>query len=218
MFAAPLCLALGLTVTQAGSDLTVPTGLPAPQSRAKWVGAVADLLARPDRPQNRRSEAAAMLQSTLTGKMGLHQGWFHPGNSRLGWKWLADRRDADGDGRITPEEFDGPADVFSRLDRDEDGALTADDFDWWSKKALAKKAGKKDKGKKDQPKKAGSRPSLPTLLAGMFTDEIGSPYEGPRVGTPAPRFTLPTHDGKSIVSLEEHLGGKPVVLIFGSFT
>lgn len=218
MFAATLCLAFGLTVSQAVSDLTVPTGLPAPQSRAKWVAAVAELLARPDLPQNRRSEAAAMLQSTLTGKMGLHQGWFHPGSSRLDWKWLAGRRDADGDGRITTEEFQGPAEVFSRLDRDEDGALTADDFDWWSKKALTKKTGTKDRAKKDQPKKAGSRPTLPTLLAGMFTDEIGSPYEGPRVGTLAPRFTLPTHDGKSIVSLDERLGRKPVVLIFGSFT
>jgi hypothetical protein len=57
-------------------------------------------------------------------------GWFHPGQSRYGWDWLAARYDIDHDGTITREEFKGPAELFDRLDRDGDGVLTAEDFDW----------------------------------------------------------------------------------------
>ena len=57
-------------------------------------------------------------------------GWFHPGQSRYDWNWLAAKYDADHDGTITREEFKGPADLFDRLDRDGDGVLTAEDFDW----------------------------------------------------------------------------------------
>lgn len=41
----------------------------------------------------------------------------------------------------------------------------------------------------------------------------------PKVGTQAPRFTLPLKEGTGKVALDDLLGqGKPVVLIFGSFT
>jgi Ca2+-binding EF-hand superfamily protein len=59
-------------------------------------------------------------------------GWFHPGQSRYGWDWLAARYDTDHDGTITREEFKGPAELFDRLDRNGDGVLTAEDFDWSS--------------------------------------------------------------------------------------
>lgn len=39
------------------------------------------------------------------------------------------------------------------------------------------------------------------------------PAPGNRVGDPAPDFTLPDHDGQS-VHLADHLGAKPVVLVF----
>ena len=38
------------------------------------------------------------------------------------------REDADGDGRVTREEFKGPQPMFQRLDRTGDGVLTAEDF------------------------------------------------------------------------------------------
>lgn len=76
-------------------------------------------------------EIVAMARAVLTGSnMGPGDGWFRPSQSRYDWRWLADRIDADKDGRITREEFkDDPA-LFSRLDRDRDGAIRADDFDW----------------------------------------------------------------------------------------
>jgi hypothetical protein len=63
-------------------------------------------------------------------KMGPGEGWFHPGQSRYGWNWMAARFDVDKNGRITREEFQGPGELFERLDRDGDGVLTAADFDW----------------------------------------------------------------------------------------
>jgi hypothetical protein len=77
------------------------------------------------------AEAARMLTAILQGShMGPGEGWFGPGQGRYGWKWLAARCDANHDGKITREEFKGPADLFERLDRDHNGVLTADDFDW----------------------------------------------------------------------------------------
>ena len=40
---------------------------------------------------------------------------------------------------------------------------------------------------------------------------------GPEVGKPAPAFKLKSQDGKSEVELEK-LKGKPVLLVFGSYT
>ena len=43
--------------------------------------------------------------------------------------------------------------------------------------------------------------------------------EGPlKVGDRAPDITMVALDGASPVRLEEHMGGKPLVIIFGSYT
>ncbi|GAC1322034.1 MAG: hypothetical protein NVSMB14_16920 [Isosphaeraceae bacterium] len=76
-------------------------------------------------------EGVEMLWAIVRGSdMGPNDGWFHPGQSRYSWKWLADRFDKNGDGAIELKEFQGPSDLFDRLDRDRDGAITADDLDW----------------------------------------------------------------------------------------
>jgi hypothetical protein len=67
-------------------------------------------------------------------------------------------------------------------------------------------------------RKGSDDPSPQMLLKGLFAGELGSPFEGPRVGQAAPLFTLPTHDGSRKIALADHLGKKPIVLIFGSFT
>jgi hypothetical protein len=56
------------------------------------------------------------------------------------------------------------------------------------------------------------------LLKGLYSGEIGSLHEGPKVGEIAPDFTLATHDGTRKVTLSEYRGLKPVALVFGSFT
>jgi hypothetical protein len=74
-------------------------------------------------------------------EMGPGEGWFHPGQSRYGWDWLADRYEVDKSGRITREKFRGPGELFDRLDRDRDGVLTVDDFDWSDRSPFLRQTG-----------------------------------------------------------------------------
>jgi hypothetical protein len=60
-------------------------------------------------------------------------------------------------------------------------------------------------------------PSPLVVIKGLLMGELGSPFEGPGLGERAPAFTLRTPDGSRDISLSQ-LRGKPVVLIFGSFT
>jgi hypothetical protein len=64
---------------------------------------------------------------------------------------------------------------------------------------------------------ASQEPSPLVLFTGLCSGELGSPFEGPAVNQAAPDFTLKTEDGQKQVTLSE-LRGKPVVLVFGSFT
>jgi Ca2+-binding EF-hand superfamily protein len=218
-----------------------------------------DAAAPPPRP--RLPEAARMfLDIALDRPMGPTSGWFGPSQSAFGWRWLAERFDADGNGAITPKEFRGPKSLFLRLDRDGDGRLTRADFDWSPRSPLAqrerladmlfRRADRNQNGRVSAeewqqmfeaasggkgsltpedlrrmlfpppapPSPADRGPSRLTLLRGLFNGEIGSLYEGPAVGDPAPPFTLRTYDGKRTVSLSDFKDKKPVVLIFGSFT
>jgi hypothetical protein len=272
--AALLVFLLSMSQATAGERPPVATDAP-PQHERRWLEAVTYYLATTatdkmswlDRVKMQRPESAEMIEMIMKGKMGPGMGWFHPGKSRFGWNWLAGRFDADKDGKITREEFRGPARLFDRLDRDQDGILTKDDFDWSSRSMYAQKSfqvkywfrlldgnsngrvTKKEweaafsraaRGKdhitpddlyrllfppppqpniaKTKDAKAADEPSPLVLLKGLFEGELGSPYEGPRVGHLAPLFTLPTHVGSSKVSLADHVGKKPIVLIFGSFT
>ena len=72
---------------------------------------------------------------------------------------------------------------------------------------------------------------LAVAAAGVFTYVIGGPRnvigmlrydqreEGSlKVGDRAPEVALLALDGKTPVKLSEHMGAKPTVLVFGSFT
>lgn len=64
----------------------------------------------------------------------------------------------------------------------------------------------------------GDEPSKESLVRGFFASEIGSHWEGPSLGEKAIDFELTTQDQKASLRLKDHLGEKPVVLIFGNFT
>jgi Ca2+-binding EF-hand superfamily protein len=115
------------------------------------------------------------------------------------------QNDRNSNGRISLEEWQ---DLFDRMSKGK-GYVTADDLrEAFPTQPPARPAGSR----------ASEMPSRAVLLKGLLAGEIGSFHEGPRVGDPAPDFTLKTQDGSRQVQLAEFRGQKPVVLIFGSFT
>ncbi len=50
------------------------------------------------------------------------------GSNETIWEYLQQKYDGDGDGRITPDEYDRKGGQFDRLDRNSDGVLTDEDF------------------------------------------------------------------------------------------
>jgi hypothetical protein len=111
--------------------------------------------------------------------------------------------DADSNGRITPEEL---AALLSRLDQEEIGFLTSDDL----LRDFTRAFDELNSGDEDMP-------TPDEMLSMFFRGELGVWDAGPQLGEVAPDFSLPTHDGGRTVTLSESRG-KPVVLIFGSFT
>jgi hypothetical protein len=111
--------------------------------------------------------------------------------------------DGDGNGKLTEQEWQG---YFKKL-AGAKGYIAAEDL----RAALAAPRGGKDKAK-------GRRVSTAKWLQCLMAGDLGSPFEGPRPGQPAPDFTLSTHDGKKQITLSDFHGKRPVVLIFGSFT
>jgi hypothetical protein len=214
-------------------------------------------------PRFGRPEIVEMFAAIASGShMGPGEGWFHAGQSRYGWQWLAARHGIAPDGSIARKDFRGPTALFDRLDRNRDGVLNAGDFDWSDRSAFLGEQQKsanlfrlfdadsngqisreewdalfmraargKDYLSQDDlrealfppppprmPRQANDGPTPVVLFLGLLEGELGSMWEGPKVGQRAPDFTRPTHDGKRRVRLSEFRGHKPVVLVFGSFT
>jgi AhpC/TSA family/EF hand len=81
-------------------------------------------------PGHYRGEFLRMWDAILSGQPPVAGfGWFGPAQTRYTWDRLK-VLDKNQDGRITPDEFSGPAELFQALDRDGDGAITPDDLDW----------------------------------------------------------------------------------------
>ena len=113
--------------------------------------------------------------------------------------------DQNGNGRITLEEWEQSFEQATRGKK----FLTQDDLADLLYPAVPTKRAKSV---------ASEGPSRATLLKGLFSGEIGSSSEGPRLGQNGPAFSLETHDKARRISLADYRNKKPVVLIFGSFT
>jgi hypothetical protein len=149
------------------------------------------------------------------------------------------RLDRDRDGVITPGDLDWSDRspyvrmaqmvnfLYRKLNKKGDGRLTREEMLQFFEKA----GGGKKHLSADEFRDAllsgisggggfrpGDAPTPAVLVRGLFAGEIGSMNEGPRVGQPAPNFTLKTVDGKETVQLAKLVGSQPVVLVFGNFT
>ncbi len=150
-----------------------------------------------------------------------------------------ERLDRDRDGRLTPADFDWSDrspfmqqwelayDFGRRTDANSDGRISPAEWE-----ALFKKAARgKEYVTADDlrevlfppppPPTKGPPSWVPTravLVRGLLAGELGSPLEGPSVGSAAPDFNLETSDGTRRISLSDYRGKKPVVLVFGNFT
>lgn len=140
-----------------------------------------------------------------------------PDEPRTAWELLRRSHDKNGDGTISRSEYSRGDERFARLDADRDGVLTSSDL---------ASLGVRRRGRSPR------RGSGPPILR----------IQPPKLGEPAPDFTLPLleretkpgapEDGKggeeaapeekaaapTTVSLSHFAGKKPVALIFGSYT
>lgn len=149
--------------------------------------------------------------------------------------WWA-RLDRDGDGQATPGDFDWSAQhpwvqqssvvtrLFRRLNRGGDGRLTRTDLDAFFSRVAQDKEFLTVTDLRDALLTGssgflpGDAPSREVLVRGLFGSEIGSLHEGPRVGQPAPDFTLRSSNGDATHQLGKMIGDKPLVLVLGNFT
>jgi hypothetical protein len=118
-------------------------------------------------------------------------------------RFLSAVLDADSNGRITPEELQN---WLKGADKEQTGFLTADDLLADFNRAMA-----------DLNSGGDDMPGPDKMLTMFFRGELGVWGAGPKQGEDAPDFTLPSHDGKQTITLSKSRG-KPVILIFGSFT
>jgi acetyl esterase/lipase len=78
-----------------------------------------------ERVSRTSSKATTVAQASPAGQAGRPP---PQGGPRITFQQVLAREDANGDSRVTREEFKGPPPLFNRLDRNRDGVLTADDF------------------------------------------------------------------------------------------
>jgi hypothetical protein len=144
-----------------------------------------------------RLESVEMFTAVANGSdMGPGEGWFHAGQSRYGWEWLAARYKVKRGGSVTRQQFQGPDELFDRLDRNHDGALAADDFDWSPSSPYAMQAGLAGQFFRNLDKNSNGKVSreeweaMFATLAGdkgyLTADDLRNALYPPRPATPPP--------------------------------
>ena len=110
------------------------------------------------------------------------------GGSTDVWKFLAEKYDKDGDGKLTKQEYDRSDEKFKGFDKDGDGVLTAEDW-----KASGNRGGRSRGGGN-----SGAAPAKGDVAPEFALTTVG--------------------DKSTTVKLSSFAGEKPVALIFGSCT
>jgi hypothetical protein len=171
----------------------------------------------------------------LANKHGIKPSEAIPRDKFQGPEALFARLDRDKDGVLRADDFDwserSPYVMqssmlnywFRSLNKSSDGQLTREQW----LKFFDEAAGGKDHLTPEMFREAlmagppaggtSQGPTQEMLLRGLFSGELGSLLEGPAIGERAPDFRLRTPDGTKEIGLADLLG-KPIVLVFGSFT
>ena len=145
--------------------------------------------------------------------------------------------DRDGNGQISAQDLDWSEHnpwvrdtaianrLFRRLNAKGDGLLTRAELDSFFLKANSEgetltlaqfRAALFPPSPVGSPK--GDAPSIPTLVKGLYRNEIGCLFEGPDLNAAAPDFQLKSISGKETIQLSKLTGAQPIVLVFGNFS
>lgn len=147
---------------------------------------------------------------------------------------LLARLDRDENGKLEKDDFDWSSDspyvkqasqarrLFGPIDSDRNGHITRDEWREFFERAAIDAdsitpADLQAALFPPEPESKDDDPSPLDFLHGFVSGELGSILEGPAVGKRAPDFELADHGQKRRLRLSQ-FRGKPVVLIFGSFT
>lgn len=125
------------------------------------------------------------------------------------WEYYRDKYDEDGDGEISRKEYGRPREYFDQLDRNHDGVLTA--ADWKGKIGKDPKAKRPKRAKELKVGQRAPKFELPILElepAGEREDAQGKGKSDKQK----------SKQPKTIKLTDYAKNGRPVALIFGSYT
>ena len=130
------------------------------------------------------------------------------------------RYDADGDGKVTREEFRGPARAFDRFDANRDGVVTQEEMRARRADPVTRAADADKDGKVTKEEWSALFDRMDANGDGVLdASELRAPRaadRAPKLGAAAPKVSVVRREDGKTVPLAP--AGKPLVLIFGSWT
>ncbi|MDX2035173.1 MAG: deiodinase family protein [Isosphaeraceae bacterium] len=147
-----------------------------------------------------------------------------------------ERLDRDADGLIEASDFDWSTHSshvleekrintrFLEVDRNTDGRISRDEWNAWFSSSSAGDGSVSVAEFRElltldpEPKQRFSLYYRWNRAKSTMQGDLGSMFEGPKVGELAPNFTLKTHDGSASQPIIDPSDRRPTVLIFGNFT
>ncbi len=132
-----------------------------------------------------------------------------PDAAKTIWEYLSGRYDANGDGKISKEEYKRGSSQFARLDKDKNGFIEAADTKQQGRRGVGRGRG------------GARRPAVAPTEGTVAPDfELETLYPKKVEKTPAnePKSTVEKPATYESVKLSSLKGKKPVALIFGSYT